>query len=191
MGRAKAGLMRPDGLSQIQYVIQLLKSVSPRVAISTSRSAKIDELLPTGSKALPRIDDVVEGKGPLAGLMAGLSYAAEQRFHSVMVVPIDLPALTGVHLGALRDAADQSPEEITVASDPQGNLHPLLSIWPTEFQPSIAACIESNELSVYRLVQRLPHRVVVMDESVLWDTNHPDAWQAWIDSMVKPHAPRK
>lgn len=116
MGRDKATVALAGGRRLVDLVADELAAAlrahgedPPRVVVSGAVA---------GHECVP---DAVPGLGPLGGLRAVLDHVAalpvEQRPRSLLVVPVDLPALTAEPLLALLRAADASDCPRAVAFD--------------------------------------------------------------------------
>lgn len=77
MGQDKAQMLRPDGLTQLEYTRAQIKVLNPST------------ILVSGSNSLP---DVFKGLGPLAGIHAALETL--DAGDTLLVVPCDQPKLT-------------------------------------------------------------------------------------------------
>jgi molybdopterin-guanine dinucleotide biosynthesis protein A len=98
-----------------------------------------------------------EPKGPLAGIAAALEFAKHNHFRRVATVPVDAPLLP---LDLVARLAAGAEDEITVAAGTDG-MEPLFALWPVQFASVAAAALADGERAVHRLIQRLPHRIVL------------------------------
>ena len=81
---------------------------------------------PYGLPILP--DESEDRAGPLAGVLAGLTWAAKMNATHIVTVPIDGPFLPMDLCSAL------SPYDFAMSADRTGNLHPTFAIWPVALQ---------------------------------------------------------
>ncbi len=79
--------------------------------------------------AVPVIRDTVAGNpGPLAGVLAGLEWAAPAH-DDLISVPVDCPFLPSDLVARLRAARDEARAEIAIAFS-GGRRHPVIALWP-------------------------------------------------------------
>ncbi len=95
MGQDKA-LLRRDGKSQLQHVVELLESVSERVFVSARREQQGD----AERSRFDRIVDRYNGIGPVAGILTALEEYPEVDW---LVVACDLPNIDAGTLQYLLD----------------------------------------------------------------------------------------
>ena len=87
--------------------------------------------------------DPVPGQpGPLAGILAGLDWAAALGASALVSTPADTPFLPAGHGRALR-AAGPGPVYV-VTPDP----HPACALWPVALRPALRAALASGERRV-------------------------------------------
>jgi len=106
------------------------RSVGQRI-VSALRAGGVDPVVAIGGAAggalaIPTIPDLRPGDGPLGALATALLWA---KTGSVIVVPCDLPLLTGDHIELLRAAAVGHRDEIVVATV-GGKPQVSLTLWP-------------------------------------------------------------
>ena len=97
------------------------------------------------------------GRGPLAGILAGLKFAQSRGLAGVAIVPSDAPFLP-LDLVA-RLTGGSSLQDLVLAKSATGP-EPLFSIWPIVAAPALTDALGRGELSVIGLAQRLGHREV-------------------------------
>jgi molybdenum cofactor guanylyltransferase len=81
---------------------------------------------------LPVVADPVPGfAGPLAGVLAGLEWAAANRPGAAWIASLatDTPFFPGDLVARLRDAAEREGADIAVAAS-GGRAHPVFALWP-------------------------------------------------------------
>jgi molybdopterin-guanine dinucleotide biosynthesis protein A len=99
--------------------------------------------------------------GPLAGILAGLRWAAGQGASHLLTVPGDSPFLPAGLAAAL------APAPAMAASD--GRRHPTVGLWPTAAAEALAAHLQSldparpGDFSVVAFAATLAMRVVAFD----------------------------
>ena len=78
---------------------------------------------------LPVLADNLPGRGPLAGVAAGLAWAGGLGATSLLTVPVDTPFIPADLLERLRPG----PNAAVYA----GRQHHLVALWPVDFLPSL------------------------------------------------------
>ncbi|BCH24636.1 molybdenum cofactor guanylyltransferase MobA [Mesorhizobium sp. L-8-3] len=99
---------------------------------------------------LPVIADTLPGHpGPLAGILAGMEWAAAtpNRTHLVSVA-CDTPFFPADLVSRLVEAADGRPERIAVAAS-GGRRHPVFGLWPLALRPALRYFMEEG--ATYRV----------------------------------------
>jgi molybdopterin-guanine dinucleotide biosynthesis protein A len=85
---------------------------------------------------LPVLGDEIRQAGPLAGLAAGLAWAAAQGANALLTVPGDTPFIPAGLVRAL------CPAPAWAESD--GALHPLVALWPSALHERLAAWLHGG-----------------------------------------------
>jgi len=88
---------------------------------------------------LPVVADPVEGfAGPLAGVLAGLDWAAEQAPGTewIVTVPTDAPAFPADLVGCLAAALDDDGADIACAASGDRH-HPVFGLWPVTLRAAL------------------------------------------------------
>ncbi len=94
--------------------------------------------------ALPVLaDSLPDHPGPLAGILAGLDWAAALGAATLVTVPGDTPFLPANLVAALAAAAADRPAYV-VTPDPQ----PACALWPVALRPALAAALAAGERRV-------------------------------------------
>jgi molybdenum cofactor guanylyltransferase len=90
---------------------------------------------------LPVLPDPVEGfVGPLAGVLAGLRWAALHGRPLLLSVPTDTPFLPLDLASGFVEAVDEEGAEIAVAVS-EGRTHPVAALWPTYLADDLEAAL--------------------------------------------------
>lgn len=97
--------------------------------------------------AIPVLPDAAEhtGEGPLAGVLAGLAWAAAQGADMMATVPVDLPFLPRdlvmrLHAGTRSEGAGGA-----AVATCRGRLHPTSALWPVEARADLLALFATGE----------------------------------------------
>lgn len=96
---------------------------------------------------LPVIADGFVGfAGPLAGVLAGMDWAAAAGAESVVSVSVDTPFLPEDLVHRLREARGRSGLAIAASPDESGRLrdHPTCGLWPVALAGALRAALESG-----------------------------------------------
>ncbi|WP_134680851.1 molybdenum cofactor guanylyltransferase MobA [Paracoccus ravus] len=96
---------------------------------------------------LPVIADGFVGfAGPLAGVLAGMEWAAAQGFDHVVSVSVDTPFLPMDLVHRLNDAKGRSGLALAASPDREGVLrdHPTCALWPVGLHDDLRAALESG-----------------------------------------------
>jgi molybdopterin-guanine dinucleotide biosynthesis protein A len=153
LGLDKAGLVF-GGRPLLEIVVERLAGVCQDVVVACGR---IDQ---EGRPALPvrQVSDSIPGRGPLAGLQAGLS-AVRSEFALVMAcdMPFLSPGLLTYMAGLPRRFEALSPLV-------DGRWHPLHAIYARSCLPAIEQLLAEGRNSVEELLSRLRVQALTEDE---------------------------
>lgn len=134
MGGADKALLLLAGQSLLAHVIRRFAPQVPALAISANGDA--DRFAVFG---LPVLADLASGQGPLAGVLAGLDWAADQGAAALVTVAVDTPFFP-----------DDLVARLTVfpggvmAADAAG-LHPTFGLWPVAARQTLAQALQAGE----------------------------------------------
>lgn len=139
MGGGDKALLRVAGRHLIEHVIDRLgPQCAPLVLSANGDPARFADL---GLPVLPDPPDLGGDSpvGPLAGLLAGLDWAAAQGADALVSVAADTPFLPGDLLGRLQAAAGPSGLALAASPDRTGRLrtHPTFGLWPVELRHAL------------------------------------------------------
>jgi molybdopterin-guanine dinucleotide biosynthesis protein A len=129
------------------------------------------------SFGLPVLPDTVapqpgEGRrvGPLAGVLAGLEWAAAEHVHCrwLLTVPADAPFLPANLLARMAGHLHVDEPEI-LALRHRGRTHPTIAIWSVRLVPDLRRALAEEGLrKVESFIERHPHRLLD------WPRTSPD-----------------
>ncbi len=159
MKRDKAGL-DVGGRTLLEHVLDQVEPLFDEVLISLSTGQRLppekgkrkrgtsEKRAPqsVGRRAVAIVEDAVPGRGPIAGILAGLSAA---RNDACMVVACDIPDVDAPFLRRLARAAAKA--EIAVPVTTAGQYEPLFAVYVKSVIPMIEALLESGERSLLPL----------------------------------------
>lgn len=95
---------------------------------------------------LPILADPVPGyPGPLAGILAGLNWAAEHGLTWLVSVPGDCPFLPNDLVARLHLARNDATYAVAASG---GWTHPVVGLWPTACRPNLQTALLSGERKI-------------------------------------------
>lgn len=139
MGGGDKGMREVAGQRLIDHVIGRLGPQVARLAIN----ANGDPARWAGF-GLPVLADGLEGQpGPLAGILAGMDWAAEQGFAAVVSVAADTPFFPRDLVCGLHAAAGPRGVAIAASRDETGRVrnHPTFGLWPVALRHDLRAAL--------------------------------------------------
>jgi len=169
MGRTKA-LIELDGVPMARRVADALAAAGCGTVIAYGGDPV--ELEPLG---LPVQGDRYPGSGPLGGVLGVLeSFAGpDSAVDGVFVVACDLPALRGLDLQALLDAAKRRPDaDVVVARTRQ--IEPACALWRPSATERLRQFFDSGERALHRAIEQLDSVAVEIEPSAVRNINTPD-----------------
>ncbi len=122
------------------HVARALAAIAAPLALNTRLDTEAAALASQHGWAVLQDRDG-DPDGPLAGLRAGLAWAAEQGADALAFAPCDAPALTGHAFETLRDGIGAAPA--ACARSPEGP-HPLCALWRTATLAAVEKAIEGG-----------------------------------------------
>ncbi len=153
-GRSKAAA-RVGGLTVMERVLDVLGPISGQILLVTAPGKTEIE---TGGKATV-VTDGYAGKGPLAGIHAGLSAANSE---VVIAVACDMPFLNAGLLTRMLNMIDGFDAVVPRLSGEM--VEPLHAIYSKSCLPEMKAWLERGELSLTRLLRTLHVRYLEREE---------------------------
>ncbi len=141
---------------------QVLSQFSNAIAISSGPNTAGSEML-----GHPSLKDVSQGGGPLAGIAAGLHWAAEEGFEWLAVMPVDTPFLDQAPYLRLLEEVSESPLRIVETSRPQW----LASLWKTGLASNAAQAAASEDKSIAHFAKLVGATRIPMPELALMFDN--------------------
>ena len=142
MGGGNKALRMLAGETLLSRVIARLSPQCGRLAINAN--GEPEQFAEYG---LPVIADGIGGfAGPLAGVLAGMEWAAGEGADSVVSVSVDTPFLPEDLVHRLREAAGRSGVAIAASPDDSGQLrdHPTCALWPVSLRGELHEALESG-----------------------------------------------
>jgi molybdopterin-guanine dinucleotide biosynthesis protein A len=151
MGEDKA-LLVFEGRPLIQRVAERLAGAADPVLVATGRPGRL------GSIGLPEVADAAPGRGPLGGLVAGLSASPHQL---TAVVAVDMPYASPELLAFL---ASLHEDEDAVAPLGETGAEPLHAVYSQSALPAMQEALWQRQYGLRRLLSQLRLRQVEASE---------------------------
>ncbi len=150
MGGRDKGLLEIGGEPLLQRIIDRIEPQVAGVALSANGDAAR-----FASYGLPVLPDTIPGfPGPLAGVLAGLDWAAERGADSIVTVAADTPFFPCDLVPRLLLAAEGQPHLLALACTPRDgeealksgggrkiNRHPTFGLWPVALRDDLRAAL--------------------------------------------------
>ncbi len=141
MGGGDKGRLSVDGVPLIERVIARLAPQAGPLALNANGAA--DRFADLG---LPVIaDSVAEFPGPLAGVLAGLDWAAEQGAEQIVTVAADTPFFPDDLVARFTETAIETGAPIVLAATPhpeRGQVrHPTFGLWSVALRDDLRAAL--------------------------------------------------
>ena len=174
MGGGDKGLLQLGVQSVLGHVIERLTPQVDRVALN----ANGDAARFAGLK-LPVLPDSIDGfAGPLAGVLAGLDWAAEQGADTIVTAAADTPFFPGDLVPRLASgvAASTSGWVIpSLASNSCGTArHPTFGLWPVALRDDLRAALQGGLRKVVMWTQTHEGREALFPhEDAFFNINTP------------------
>ena len=179
MGGGDKGLLDLSGKPMLAHVIDRLRPQVGAIAINANgdpaRFARF---------GLPVIADTVAGfAGPLAGVLAGLRWSAAHAPAARWIATAagDAPLLPADLVDRLLAAAEAAPAGAIALAQSQGELHPVIGLWPVALAEDLEAELGRGVRKVLHWTERHgtvpvsfpPTRVCGLDIDPFFNANTP------------------
>ncbi len=144
MGGGDKGRLMLGGQSLLDHVISRFEPQVAAVALNANGdSARFEDV------DLPVLKDSIEGfAGPLAGVLAGLDWAASQGAETLVTAAADTPFFPCDLVPRLMMEADGMEHPLVLAATPcvKGgrNRHPTFGLWPVALRDDLRAALEGG-----------------------------------------------
>ncbi len=132
MGGGDKGLLPLGGSTILSHVLERLKPQVAGLALNANGDpARFDAF------GLPILSDSIEGyAGPLAGVLAGLDWAAGQGASHIVTAAADTPFLPADLVPRLLLATEREGKPIALATTENGR-HPTFGLWPVALRDDL------------------------------------------------------
>jgi molybdopterin-guanine dinucleotide biosynthesis protein A len=173
MGTDKAAL-QIDGVSLLDRQLRLLRAIgASQIMVSIRKGSD-----PVSQFPVPDIVPVVDqwdNSGPLAGVVSCLAATA---YPLLMVIAVDLPALTVEFLSNLSRRARKGVGVVPVGPD---GYEPLAAIYPIELQQVAEAHLKGRQLSMQEFIKSAiaaghmePRPIAASESRLFLNWNRPE-----------------
>lgn len=150
MGGGDKGLLKIGGQTLLSHVVDRLSPQVDGLALNANGDPKRFSDL-----TLPVLPDTIEGfAGPLAGVLAGLDWAADQGADSIVTAAADTPFFPRDLVARLQEAAAGQVHPLVLATTPRTgdealksgggrrvNRHPTFGLWPVALRDDLRAAL--------------------------------------------------
>jgi molybdenum cofactor guanylyltransferase len=160
------GLSRRFGGNKAEATLlgrRLIDHVADRLAPQVERVAIAGPTLVTNAASLD--DGEYTGKGPLAGLLAGLKWASDSpNIAWLVTTPCDVPLLPKNLVTLLNGKPSEKPKVLEVG----GRWQAGCALWPTSVAPFIENTLNENaDLSLHRALRSLEVEAIEVSHATL------------------------
>ena len=144
MGGGDKGRLMLGGQSLLDHVIARFEPQVAGLALNANGDAwRFDDL------GLPVLPDSVEGfAGPLAGVLAGLDWAAQQGAETIVTAAADTPFFPCDLVPRLMLAAEGMTHPLALAATPDTargrNRHPTFGLWPVALRDDLRTALDGG-----------------------------------------------
>ena len=185
MGGGDKALLQVGGQTLLQRVIDRLQPQVGQMALNANGDAER-----FGAFDLPVLPDSISGfPGPLAGVLAGLDWAAGQGAESIVTVAADTPFFPADLVEVLQDKAQGMSHPLVLAATPRGEektksmsrsgliRHPTFGLWPAALRDDLRAAVQDGIKKVVIWTEKHHGREAVFDiekGDPFFNVNTPD-----------------
>jgi len=152
MGGGDKGLKRVAGRRLLDHVIaRLAPQCSPIALNANGDPARFSDY---GIPVLP--DSLPNHPGPLAGVLAGLNWAATIGADTIVTVAADTPFFPPDLVARLSAAAGPEGLALAASADSEGVLwqHPTFGLWPVALRHDLRAALEGGLRKIVQWTDR-------------------------------------
>ena len=142
MGGGDKGLLSLGGETLLARVIARLEPQVAEVALNANGdTARFEDF------GLPIIaDSVAEHPGPLAGVLAGMDWAAARGHSHIVTAAADTPFFPCDLVPRLMLASESAPIALAATPDPERGMarHPTFGLWPVDLRDDLRAALSDG-----------------------------------------------
>ncbi|WP_299772747.1 molybdenum cofactor guanylyltransferase MobA [uncultured Tateyamaria sp.] len=175
MGGGDKGLLQAGDKRLIDHVIDRLSPQVAGLALNANGDpARFADL------NLPVVPDSIEGfAGPLAGVLAGLDWAAEQGADTIVTAAADTPFFPCDLVPRLQLATEGMKHPLALAATPDPKRgqarHPTFGLWPVALRDDLRAALQDGLRKVVLWTDKHDGRTALFpDEAAFFNVNTPE-----------------
>jgi molybdenum cofactor guanylyltransferase len=175
MGGGDKGLLTLGGRTLLSHVIERLSPQVAELALNANgNAARFDAL------NLTVLPDSIDGfVGPLAGVLAGMDWAAERGADTIVTAAADTPFFPGDLVPRLLLASEGMTHPLVLAATPDDTRgtarHPTFGIWPVALRDDLRAALNGGLRKVVMWTQQHEGREALFPhEAAFFNVNTPD-----------------
>lgn len=170
MGGGDKGRLMLGDQSLIQRVID---RITPQVdAVVLNANGDLSRFSDLGLPVVP--DSIGDFPGPLAGVLAGMDWAAEQGYEWLISVAADTPSFPLDLVERLSQV--DTPIALAATPDPdRGRLpQPTFGRWPVALRHDLRAALNDGVRKIRQWTQAKGETLVIFDDNDFFNINTPD-----------------
>lgn len=183
MGGGDKSLLVLDGVSLLDRVIDRLGPQVARLVLNANGDP--DRF---GEYGLPVIGDTIEEyPGPLAGVLAGMEYAADRGFDHIVTAAADTPFFPHDLVARLERAAYKADTPIALAAThEEGRLvrHPTFGLWPVSLRADLRSELKRGLRKVVLWTDKHGAASTAFESGAFFNVNTPEDLERASD-MIK------
>jgi molybdenum cofactor guanylyltransferase len=175
MGGGDKGLLTLGGRTLLSHVVERLSPQVAELALNANGdAARFDAL------NLTVLPDSIDGfVGPLAGVLAGMDWAAERGADTIVTAAADTPFFPGDLVPRLLLASEGMTHPLVLAATPDDTRgtarHPTFGLWPVALRDDLRAALNGGLRKVVMWTQQHEGREALFPhEAAFFNVNTPD-----------------
>jgi len=159
MGGGDKGMLPLGDGTILSHVIDRLSPQVPDMALNANGDPARFAAL-----AMPVLPDSIDGfAGPLAGVLTGLDWAADQGADTIVTVAADTPFFPPDLVRRLQTAATGMAQPLVLAATPDGR-QPTFGLWPTALRDDLRAALQGGLRKVVLWTDKHHGREALFDD---------------------------
>jgi len=175
MGGGDKGLLTLGGRTLLSHVVERLSPQVAELALNANGDAAR-----FGGLNLTVLPDSIDGfVGPLAGVLAGMDWAAERGADTIVTAAADTPFFPGDLVPRLLLASEGMTHPLVLAATPDDTRgtarHPTFGLWPIALRDELRAALNGGLRKVVMWTQQHEGREALFPhEAAFFNVNTPD-----------------